>query len=167
MLEALDLSAERSGLPVHYSWFNTTCHPEIFQWFDVDPNFMPTIVYYAAEHNKHANLIGKFEKETLMEHETKFKDGKLGLVDARVKQNEMRISDITDCPSFQLEAVEEDDDFDEILAEILAEEEARKAATPEEDDWEYGGKKTTKGKKKASKKKKKKKSGDSGHSDEL
>jgi len=40
---------------------------------------MPTIVYYAAEHNKHANLIGKFDKETLMEHELKFKDGKLPL----------------------------------------------------------------------------------------
>ena len=31
------------------------------------------------------------------------------------------MSDITDCPSFVLEAVEDDDDFDEILAEVLAE----------------------------------------------
>jgi len=95
----LDVSADRQGLPVYYTWFNTTCHPEVFQWFDVDPNFVPTVVYYATEVNKQANLIGKFDKESLQEHEIKFKDGKLGLSDAKVKQKEMVLSDITDCQS--------------------------------------------------------------------
>ena len=90
---------------------------------------MPTVIFYAAEHNKHANLIGKFEKESIAEHETKFKDGKLPLQDAKVPLKDMILSDITDCPSFVLETVEEDEDFDaEILAEILAEEEAAKKA---------------------------------------
>ena len=40
---------------------------------------MPTIIYYAADHNKHANLIGKFDKESIAEHERKFKEGKLPL----------------------------------------------------------------------------------------
>ena len=83
---------------------------------------MPTVIYYSPEHNKHANLIGKFDKDTIMEHENKFKDGKLGLVDAKVPLKDMLLSDITDCPSFVLETVEEDEDFDEILAEIIAEE---------------------------------------------
>ena len=114
---------------------------------------MPTIVFYAAEHNKHANLIGKFDKETLMEHEQKFKDGKLPLQDAKIPQNEMKLSDITDCASYVLETVADDEDFDEILAEILAEEEARKKEA--DDDVGYGGKKQKK-KKQAKKGKKKK-----------
>lgn len=86
MISALDLTAERTGLPIFYSWFNTTCHPEIFQWFNIDPNFMPTVIFYAADHNKHANLIGKFDKESIAEHETKFKEGKLPLQDAKIPQ---------------------------------------------------------------------------------
>jgi len=158
MLAELDAAAERQGLPVYYSWFNTTCHPEIFQWFDVDPNFVPTIVYYAVDVNKHANLIGKFEKESLQESEIKFKEGKLGLQDARVKQSEMILSDIADCSAHQLEIVEDDEDF---LAEILAEEEARKAQ--EKDDVGYGGKK----KKSKKDKKKRKKKAKSEERDEL
>lgn len=168
LVAELDAVAERTGLPVYYSWLNTTCHPEFFQWFNVDPNFMPTVVYYAPEVNKHASLIGNFNKESLQEHETKFKDGKLGLQDAKVKPKEMVMSDITDCPSHVLEAVEDDEDFDEILAEIIAEEAARKAAV--EDDWEYGGKKKKErdGKKKDKKKGGKKgKKGKSSERDEL
>ena len=119
---------------------------------------MPTVIFYGAEINRHANLIGKFDKDSISEHEGKFKDGKLPLQDAKVPQKEMILSDITDCPSYVLETVEDDDDFDEILAEILAEEEARKAAEDEDEDTGYGGKK--KKKKKDTKKKKKKKAGE-------
>ena len=45
---------------------------------------MPTVIYYAPEHNKLANLIGKFDKETITEHEIKFKDGKLPMQDAKI-----------------------------------------------------------------------------------
>jgi hypothetical protein len=97
LVAELDQKADRGGLPIYYAWLNTTCHPEIFQWFNVDPNFMPTIIYYSPEHGKHANLIGKFDKESLIEHEIKFKEGKLPLQKAKVPLADMVLSDITDC----------------------------------------------------------------------
>ena len=49
------------------------------------------------EHGKHANLIGKFDKDSLIEHETKFKEGKLPLQTVKVPLSDMKLSDITDC----------------------------------------------------------------------
>ena len=115
---------------------------------------MPTVIYYSPEHGKHANLIGKFDKDSLVEHEVKFKEGKLPLQAAKLPLAEMVLSDITDCAADQL-VVDDDESIDDILAEILAEEEAKKAEN--DDDSGYGGKKK-KGKKAKGKGKKKKSS---------
>ena len=120
---------------------------------------MPTVIYFSPEHGKHANLIGKFDKDSLIEHETKFKEGKLPLQTVKVPLSDMKLSDITDCSADQL-AVDEDESIDDILAEILAEEEAKKAEEKEESG--YGGKK-----KKAKKGKKGKKKKGSDQRDEL
>ena len=113
---------------------------------------MPTVIYYSPEHGKHANLIGKFDKDSLMEHEVKFKEGKLPLQIAKVPLADMVLSDITDCAADQLVVDDEEESIDDILAEILAEEEAKKA---EKEDSGYGGKKkkAKKGKGKGKKKK--------------
>ena len=112
---------------------------------------MPTVIYYSPEHGKHANLIGKFDKDSLMEHEVKFKEGKLPLQTAKVSLADMVLSDITDCTTDQL-AADDEESIDDILAEILAEEEAKKA---DKEDSGYGGKKkkAKKGKGKGKKKK--------------
>ena len=57
---------------------------------------MPTIVYFNAQHNKYGTMIGKFDQESIEEHEEKFKSGKLSLREAKVDKREMKFNDI-DC----------------------------------------------------------------------
>merc|ERR1740139_251685 len=68
-LRELDLKAEADHIPVHYSWVNTTCHPEWFKYFDVQSFSAPTVVYYNPQHHKHEFTIGKFTKKSLAESE--------------------------------------------------------------------------------------------------
>ena len=55
----------------------------------MDPTALPTIVYYNSQHNKYGNMIGKFDKESIEEHEDKFKNGKLSLREAKVDKREI------------------------------------------------------------------------------
>ena len=106
-------------------------------------------------------MIGKFDEESIEEHEDKFKNGKMALSDVKVDKRELQFTDI-DCAAQVLEQMDEDDDdVAEFLAEIRAEEEARKAA----EDPDYG--KTKSKKKSSSKKKTKKKGKKDAQSDEL
>ena len=117
----------------------------------MEPTALPTIVYLHQHANKYGVMIGKFDQESIEEHEDKFKNGKLSLRDAKVDKRELQFSEI-DCKAQVLDEVtEDDDDFDEILAEILAEEKARKEA----EDPDSGKSKKKKNKKKKGKKGKK------------
>jgi len=46
ILEEKEAFAEKSSLPVYYSWVNTTCHPEWLKYFNVQPFSVPTVVFY-------------------------------------------------------------------------------------------------------------------------
>ena len=37
--------------------------------FEIDAMNLPTVVFYLPEKDKFANLIGKFDKETIQDHE--------------------------------------------------------------------------------------------------
>jgi len=157
----MDEAAGKNSSPVHYTWVNATCHTEIFSYFNVEPTSLPTIVYLHQQHNKYGVMIGKFDEESIEEHEDKFKNGKMALSDVKVDKRELQFTDI-DCAAQVLEQMDEDDDdVAEFLAEIRAEEEARKAA----EDPDYG--KTKSKKKSSSKKKTKKKGKKDAQSDEL
>lgn len=80
--------------------------------------------------------------------------GKLPTVDSGTSKNKLKIYDV-DCSAAVLESANPDDDFDEILAEILAEEEEARKSKEAEDD-EKKRKKQKKQKKKGKKSKKNK-----------
>lgn len=152
ILEELETNANRYASVVHYSWVNATCHPEIFEFFDIDPTMLPTMVYYNSQHNKYGKHIGMFTKEMIEDHEERFKKGSLSLQDAKVDRKEINFADKGACENLQLDSADGDaldDDFDEIMAEIAAEEQARKAE-------QAGGAKSKKKQKKKGKKKGKK-----------
>ena len=131
ILEEVEANANRFASVVHYSWVNTTCHPEIFDFFDVDPTMLPTMVYYNSQHNKYGKHIGMFTKEMIADHEERFKKGSLSFMDAKVDRSEIKFADNGVCAEMQLDTASDsalDDDFDEIMAEIAAEEQARKEA---------------------------------------
>ena len=107
---------------------NATCHGEVFSYFDVDPTAIPTVVFLHYNHLKYGTMIGRFDRESIEEHEEKFKSGKLPLQDIKVDKRELQFTEV-DCQiPFMNEVVDDDEDFNEILAEILAEEKARREA---------------------------------------
>ena len=108
-------------------------------------------------------MIGKFDAETVFNHEERFKNGKLPLIDARVAKRDI-VFDELDCAALvQEQGMDDDEDFDEILAEILAEEQERRRLEEGEDSDDDDEPK----KKKKSKNKKKKKKSSSSKRDEL
>ena len=126
----------------------------MFKYFDVDPTSLPTVIYYAPHINKFYQMIGKFDAETVHDHEERFKNGKLSLVSAKVEKRDMVFDEIDCAALVQDSGMDADDDFDEILAEILAEEKERKRLEQGEDsddEREKKAKKTSKKKKKKSK----------------
>ena len=111
-------------------------------------------------------MIGKFDAETVRDHEDRFKNGKLPLVDAKVAKKDIVIDELDCAALVQDVGMDDDDDFDEILAEILAEEAERKRLEEGDSDSD-DEKETKKKKKKGDGKKKKKKSKGSSKKDEL
>ena len=135
-------------------WVNTTCHPEWLKYFDVQSFSVPTVVYYNPTHHKHEYTIGKFTKRALAEAQLQFVRGKLSLRDTPTKQEDINLIK-KDCQAHLFEeANESDENFDDILAEILAEEEERKKE--QEEDLRYPKKETKKDKKNKKKKNKNK-----------
>jgi len=92
----MDEAAGKNSSPVHYTWVNATCHGEIFAYFGVEPTALPTIVYLHQQANKYGVMIGKFDAESIEEHEEKFKNGKLSLSDVLVDKRELQFSEL-DC----------------------------------------------------------------------
>lgn len=142
------MSAEQEKTALHYTWINGTCHREIFNFFDIDPTNIPSVVFYTANKNKHTTMIGKFDYPTVIEQSNSFTSGKLPVFKPKVDKRDIIIEE-KDC-SLEQQAPTEDDGFDDILAEILKEE-AAKAAAAEDSDV-----KPSKTKKKSHKKSKKK-----------
>lgn len=155
LLAELDEKAGKNMSPIHYTWLNATCHEEAFKYFDVDPTMLPTVVFMSVNNNIHASMIGKFDKDTILEHERRFKHAKVPVKDIKVDPNEVIFRDI-DCAAQTLDSpAEDDEDIQEFLAEVRAEEKARKDAT-ERSNQPQGKKKGKKGKAKGKKGGKKK-----------
>jgi len=147
MLNILD--DEAKILPIYYSWVNVTCHPEWLQYFEVDPFQVPTVAFYYPEKKLQANLIGKFDKETIEEHSESFLKGRLPTWSPKLHHDDMKTTS-TDC-SQKLSGEDSsynDDLNDEIMREIMAEA-AAEALLKEQ---ETKKKKKTKGKNKKKKK---------------
>lgn len=142
------MSAEQAKSTMHFTWINGTCHREIFNFFDVDPANIPSVVFYTANKNKHTTMIGKFDYPTVVEQSDLFTTGKLPVFKPKVDKRDIIIEE-KNC-ALEQQAPTEDDGFDDILAEILKEE-AEKAAAAENSDV-----KSNKTKKKQQKKSKKK-----------
>lgn len=60
-----ELENDAKSLPIYYMWINATCHSYLLSSFDVNPMFVPTVVFYLPEKDKSAHLIGKFDKATI------------------------------------------------------------------------------------------------------
>ena len=41
----------------------------------MDPTALPTVVFMHVNQNKYGTMIGKFDQESIVEHEEKFKKG--------------------------------------------------------------------------------------------
>jgi len=65
LLQQMDEAAGKDSSPVHYTWVNATCHGEVFEYFDVEPTALPTILYLHQQHNKYGVMIGKFDAESI------------------------------------------------------------------------------------------------------
>jgi len=120
MLNILD--DEAKILPIYYSWVNVTCHPEWLQYFEVDPFQVPTVAFYYPEKKLQANLIGKFDKETIEEHSESFLKGRLPTWSPKLHHDDMKMTS-TDCSQgLSGEDSSYNDDLDdEIMREIIAE----------------------------------------------
>lgn len=68
--------------PIHYTWINATCHKEALNYFNVDPTMLPTVVFMHISKNRHSLMEGKFDRDSLREHEHRFKLGKVPLKNA-------------------------------------------------------------------------------------
>ena len=151
MLNTLD--DEAKILPIYYSWVNVTCHPEWLKYFEVDPFQVPTVAYYYPEKQLQANLIGKFDKETLEEHSESFLKGKLPTWTPKVHHDEMKTTE-TDCSlGLSGEDAGDSDLDDEIMKEIMAEAAAEAALKEQESKKKKKSKGKSKKKKKGSSKK--------------
>lgn len=60
----------------------------------MNPMFVPTVVFYNPEKNRYAQLIGKFDEETIRNHEQKFLKGQLPTFDVTVKAKEITIEEL-------------------------------------------------------------------------
>jgi hypothetical protein len=125
-LASLDHKAKT--MPVYYAWINVTCHPEWLKYFEIDQFQIPTVVFYYPEKELQANLIGKFDEETVSDHEDRFLKGKLPTWAPKTPFKKMVMTSSSECQSQDFEAEKSQEDLEleeEILREILEEEAAR------------------------------------------
>jgi hypothetical protein len=155
-------------------WVNGACQIEFSESFDVQPNQHPTVVVYSPKKNRFASFIGAYSAESV-------KDLLAGVLSGRVKTREvfqltppsdkdcsLMVEDLSKASETadNTNAVEEDEDMSDLMAEILAEEKRKKAELAAELKAEAEAKKKEELEKKAeadaskssNKKKKKKKS---------
>jgi hypothetical protein len=60
--------------------------------------FVPTVLFYYPEKNQYASLVGKFDKETIQEHEQRFINGRLPTFELKTKAKDIKIES-RDCPN--------------------------------------------------------------------
>jgi hypothetical protein len=130
-----------------------TCHPEWLKYFEIDQFQIPTVVYFYPEKELQANLIGKFDYETIEDHSDRYLNGKLPTFTPKVSLSNMK-SESKDC-SLSLDDTTSESDKelqDEILREILEEQAIRQqeedAERAKDSKPKAAGKKGKKGKKK-------------------
>lgn len=70
-------------------WVNASCHNYLYDTFEVNPMFIPTVVFYLPEKDKSAHLIGKFDKETIERHQEKLLHGKLPTFPVKTKSSDI------------------------------------------------------------------------------
>ena len=156
ILSKLDEKARMQSQPVFFSWINVTCHPEWLKFLDIDQFQIPTVAFYYPERELQANLIGKFDEETIESHQDRFLKGKLATWAPKTSHGNM-ITESIDCQAALGDSdISEEDRLleEEILREIMEEEALRER---EENTRKNINAKKSGGKKKKSKKKKSKK----------
>ena len=106
--------------------------------------FLPTIVMYSPSTKKYAQLIGRFEFDSIKDLEDRFRVGKVGAQDLKDKIELEHL----DCPNVVAEGSSAEDDalHEEIMKEILEEEKKKKAEEEASTGKKKGGKKKKKGK---------------------
>ena len=113
-------------------WLNATCHQYILEVFNLQPMFIPTVVYYHPVHKKFGNLVGKFTERGIKKFQDEFKKGNYA---EDFKGDEVTLQRIDCAHMLMEEELPEDSDLEnEILAEILAEQEAKEKELEEEDE---------------------------------
>ena len=144
-----DLDDESKSQPMFYSWVNVTCHPEVLDYFEIDRFQVPTAVFYYPEKHKQANMIGKFDKETIQDHVDRYLRGKLAIWSPKQGPDAFYIEE-KDCKGGSIEEMSEADRLleEEIMREIMEEQAAKDA---EAKAAEESSKKKKKGKKKGKK----------------
>lgn len=55
----------------------------------MDPTALPTVIFYNSQHNRYGTMIGKFDRESIEDHEDRFKNGKLASRDAKVDKKQI------------------------------------------------------------------------------
>ena len=124
---------------------------EILKFFDVDPTMLPIAVFVRFSENTHAPVIGKFDEDTIRNHEIRFKMGKLAMHDVIIDLKGIQISDIN-CKAV-MAPEGSNDDIDGDLLELAEDEITSKKKASNSAKGKTKGKKGVKGK--GAKKKKK------------
>jgi hypothetical protein len=107
------------------------------------------VVYYYPDKEKQANHIGKFDTETISDHQDKFMKGRLGAFTPAFKHSEFNLED-KDCSLASDIGIDAEDKAmqEEIMREIMEEEaEREKERDYSERKRVVSGKKKKKGKK--------------------
>lgn len=76
-IQKLAERGDKRGNPMYYSWVDVDCHPEVMEWFGLNPFNIPTVVFYNGKHNRFTDMVGSFEFDTIKEQEDKVTAGTL------------------------------------------------------------------------------------------
>jgi len=87
-----ELDEQAKNQPIHYSWVNVTCHQEWLDYFEIDPTQLPTVVFYYPEKELQANLLGKFDNETILDFQDRYMRGQLATWKPKTKLSQMKMT---------------------------------------------------------------------------
>lgn len=113
-------------MPVYYMWLNATCHSYLFETFELNTMMLPTVVFYLPEKNKHGHLIGKFDKDSISDHQSRFMSGKLPMFQTKKTSSEIEIQALKCSEVMPVSLGGENEMDDEIMQEILREDAERR-----------------------------------------
>jgi len=160
--QVLAKESQDSSSPFVFSWVDATCDPDFSASLDVDLAMLPAVVLYSPKKQRSARHVGTYEYDSV---KTFLQQVLRGSTHTYELYQEPVPSDV-DCsdgnrPISQDIPVEEDEDMDDLMAEILAEEqrerEMREQELREEEEARKLAEEEAAAAEKKSKKKKKKK----------